>query len=111
MKAKSVFRLWAVLGSHAALGALFLGVVTGPLTLPAMGQATDVLTYHNDNARTGQTLHEEVLAPASVNTNHFGKLRVLATDGKVDAQPLYAAGVPIPGKGLRNLLFVATEHD
>ena len=54
-------------------------------------QMTDVLTYHNDNARTGQALHEEVLRPANVNTNHFGRLWVLPTDGLVDAQPLYAA--------------------
>src|SRR5690348_16005403 len=78
---------------------------------PAFGQMTDVLTYHNDNGRTGQTLNEAILTPANVNTNHFGILRVLSTDGKVDAQPLYAAGVSMPGRGLHNLLFVATEHD
>jgi outer membrane protein assembly factor BamB len=38
-------------------------------------------------------------------------LRVLAADGKVDAQPLYVAGLPVPGRGQRNALFVATEHD
>jgi len=72
---------------------------------------TDVLTYHNDNARTGQTVHEEILTSANVTANHFGKLWVLPTDGKVDAQPLYAAGVSIPGKRVRNVLFVVTEHD
>lgn len=77
----------------------------------AFGQATDVLTYHNDSARTGQALGEEVLTPANVNTNHFGKLWILPVDGKVDGEPLYAAGVPIPGQGLRNVLFVVTEHD
>ena len=74
-------------------------------------QNTDVLTWHNDNARTGQTLHEEVLTHAAVTTNHFGKLWSLPADGKVDAQPLYTAGVAIPGKGLRNVVFFATEHD
>jgi hypothetical protein len=54
----------------------------------ARGQMTDVLTYHNDIGRTGATLHEEILSPSNVNTNHFGKLWVLAADGKVDAQPL-----------------------
>lgn len=72
---------------------------------------TDVLTYHNDNARTGQALHEQILTPANVNTNHFGKLWILPVDGKVDAQPLYAASVLIPGHGVRNVLIVATEHD
>jgi hypothetical protein len=79
--------------------------------LSAGAQMTDVLTCHNDNARTGQALHEEILTPANVNTTHFGKLWVLPADGKVDGQPLYAAGVPIPGQGPRNVLFVVTEHD
>ena len=79
--------------------------------LAAFAQATDVLTYHNDNGRTGQMLNEEVLTPANVNTNHFGKLWIFPVDGKVDAEPLYAAGVPIPGQGLRNVLFVVTEHN
>ena len=78
---------------------------------PALGQSTDVLTYHNDNARTGQALNESILSPGNVVTSHFGKLWVLNVDGKVDAQPLYAAGVSVPGKGLRNVLFIATEHD
>jgi hypothetical protein len=73
--------------------------------------AVDVLTYHNDNARTGQNLNEEILTPVNVNTNHFGKLWVLPADGLVDAQPLYAAGVNIPLKGMRNVVFIATEHD
>ena len=54
----------------------------GPLL---RGQMTDVLTYHNDNSRTGQAPHEEVLTPANVVTNHFGLLRTLAVDGNVDA--------------------------
>lgn len=78
---------------------------------PAAAQATDVLTYHSDNGRTGQNLSEEILSPANVNTNHFGKLWVLPADGLVDAQPLYAAGVNIPLQGVRNVVFIATEHD
>lgn len=75
----------------------------------AAGQ--DVLTWHNDIARTGQNLSEAVLTPANVNTKTFGKLFVIAVDGKVDAEPLYVHGLPIPNQGTKNVLFVATEHD
>src|SRR3974390_161765 len=91
--------------------ALVLSFLVALLPKSSRAQMTDVLTYHNDNARTGQALNEAILTYANVNTNHFGLLRILATDGKVDAQPLYAAGVMIPGRGMKNVLFVATEHD
>ncbi|HTS16784.1 MAG TPA: pyrrolo-quinoline quinone [Verrucomicrobiae bacterium] len=88
-------------------------LLISPVTHSTTGcaQMTDVLTYHNDNGRTGQALTEQILTPANVNMSHFGKLWVLPVDGKVDAQPLYAAGVSIPGKGEHNVLIVATEHD
>jgi hypothetical protein len=73
--------------------------------------AQDVLTWHNDNARTGQNLAEPTLTLQNVNPRTFGKLFVLRVDGKVDAEPLYVARTEIPHKGFRNVLFVATEHD
>jgi outer membrane protein assembly factor BamB len=70
----------------------------------------DVLTWHNDNARTGQDLEEKILTLQNVNPRAFGKLFIIHADGKVDAEPLYAAGREIPGKGLHNVVYVATEH-
>jgi PQQ-like domain len=73
--------------------------------------AQDVLTWHNDNARTGQYLSEKILTLQDVNPKTFGKLFVIHVDGKVDAEPLYAGRLEIPNQGFRSVLFVATEHD
>jgi hypothetical protein len=70
----------------------------------------NVLTWHNDNARTGQNLAEIILAPRNVRSATFGRLGVLTVDGKVDAQPLYVQSVAVPGQGTHNILYVATEH-
>src|ERR1035438_2500792 len=74
------------------------------------GQAS-VLTWHNDTARTGQNLIETILTPVNVRTASFGKLFVLAADGKVDAQPLYVPALAIPSNGTHNVVYVVTEHD
>jgi len=73
--------------------------------------ATDVLTYHNDVARTGQNLTETTLTPSNVTSAKFGKLGFYPVDGLVDAEPLYASNVTVPGNGKHNLLIAATEND
>ena len=70
-----------------------------------------MLTYHNDNARTGQYLTETTLTPANVNTSSFGKQFALAVDGQVWDEPLYVSGVNVPGVGVRNVVYVVTMHD
>jgi hypothetical protein len=75
----------------------------------ATGSSIDVVTYHNDIARTGQNLNETVLTTANVGSATFGKLRSLPVDGKVDAQPLYLGQLAVGG-ATRNVLYVATEH-
>jgi hypothetical protein len=71
----------------------------------------DVLTYHNNPARTGLQPNESILTPANVNPATFGRQFGDLVDGFVNAQPLYVAGVSIPGKGRRNVVYVATEND
>jgi len=68
----------------------------------------DVLTYHNNNARTG-AVKETILTLANVNSATFGKLFIVPADGLVDAQPLYVSAVAISGVS-NNLLIVVTEH-
>ena len=72
---------------------------------------SDVLTWHNDLARTGVNATETQLTTANVNSSSFGKLATLATDGYVYAQPLVKTGVSVSGFGTRDILLVATEHD
>ena len=64
-------------------------VMVGRRNVTAAGN--DVVTYHNDNARTGQNLSDTTLTPASVHAASFGRIGFFSVDGKVDSQPLYLA--------------------
>jgi len=70
----------------------------------------NVLTYHNNNARTGLNSSETTLNLTNVNSTTFGKLFELTVDGLVDGEPLYLSAVPIQGV-THNLLIVVTEND
>jgi len=99
----------------ATVTATITATVTATSTVTATATATpavltDVLTYHNDNARTGQNLTEQTLTTSNVKTS-FGKLFEDSVVGRVDAQPLIKKQVTIPGKGTHNVLYVVTEHD
>ncbi len=94
---------------------------THTVTATDQGQSANATVYVStypgtftrdvDNLRTGLNSRETVLAPANVNATQFGRLYNYAIDGVSDASPLYVAGVNIPGKGQRNVVYVATEHD
>ena len=85
--------------SHTAT--LALTVQTPPIP--------DVTTYHFDNSRDGLNAQETVLTPANVTSATFGKIGFFQGDGKVDAQPLYLAGLNVNGTAT-NVLYMATEH-
>lgn len=70
----------------------------------------DVPTWHYDSGRTGLNASETVLTPTNVTATSFGKARTTATDGAVDAQPLYLSGVTISGTK-HNVVYAATEND
>jgi len=80
------------------------------LALPLAAQV-NVLTYRDDNARTGQNPNEPLLTLANVNSSQFGLRYFRAVDGAVYAQPLYMAAVPMAAGGTHDLILVATEHD
>src|SRR5262249_6047227 len=118
-----------IAGGSSTVGTITsTGVYTAPntigthtVTASASGQLSNatvyvsnvagMFTHHNDKARTGQNLAETVLTTQNVNSNSFGKLATFNTDGISHASPLYVANVNIPSVGLRNVVYVSTEHD
>lgn len=86
-------------------------VSAGLLLFPGWLAAQNVVTWHNDNSRTGQNLKETTLTLANVNSTTFGKKFTLPVDGEIFAQPLYVGHVSIAGQGVHNVVYVATEND
>jgi hypothetical protein len=69
-----------------------------------------VLTYHNDNLRTGLNPNETILTKSNVSATTFGLIGELSVTGLVDAEPLYVPNLMIKG-ATHNVLFVVTEGD
>ncbi len=67
----------------------------------------NVVTQHNDNARTGAQLAETVLHTGNVNSSTFGKIATRKLDGQIYGQPLYVANVDIGGRA-RNVVYLVT---
>jgi hypothetical protein len=92
----------------------FLLATAGCVVLSRASVSTqiDVLTRHNDNARTGANLRETVLKPSKINNQNFGKLAYRPVDGNVYAQPLVVSQARIDGRGKpTNAVIIATEHN
>lgn len=90
-----------------ALGTALIAVLAG--TAPAWPGGADVLTQHNDMARTGAQLYETLLMPANVKASAFGRLYERAVNGQIIAQPLYVSQLSIPSLGVRNVVYVVTR--
>jgi hypothetical protein len=71
----------------------------------------NVLTQHNDNARTGQNTSETILNTTNVTAGNFVKLFTLPVTGQVYAQPLYVSNVTGIAGGTHNVVIVATEQE
>lgn len=70
-----------------------------------------VLTHHYDLAHSGANLQETALSTNNVNTNTFGLLYTRQVDDQIYAEPLVMTNVNIPGKGIHNVVIVATVND
>lgn len=82
-----------------------LGILT--LTCVSMAQVTVSTAQYSPN-RTGTNESEILLKPGNITAASFGKLFVRTVDASVYALPLYIPNISIPGKGVRNVLYVAT---
>jgi Concanavalin A-like lectin/glucanases superfamily len=100
----------ASVGTHTVTATTADLTRTGSATVYVTGNP-GVFTYHNDNFRTGENTNETVLTPANVNSGSFGKLCSYTLDGFTFSSPLYVANVNIPGEGVHNVVYAATEHD
>ena len=76
---------------------------------PALAQV-NVLTQHNDNARTGANLRETVLTPAAVDKSRFGMLYKRVLDDQLYTQPLVVTQVAVGG-GTHDIVYVTTVNN
>jgi hypothetical protein len=97
----------ATAGSTGTAGSVDAADV--PVTPPARGPG--VLMRGNDLKRTGATLFERALSPATVSDATFGKRSCHAVDGEIYAQMLYVPDVDFGVKGKHDALVVATMRN
>lgn len=98
-----------MIGRHvaAALTSCLLGATGVALVATSAVAQVDVLTQHNDNARTGANVRETVLTPAVVNRAQFGMLFKRVVDDQLYTQPLVVTNVSVNG-GTHDLVYVTT---
>jgi len=89
---------------------LFVWVLTALSIAPLVGQV-NVLTQHNNPARTGANLEETSLPVAGVTRGSFGKLAFRIVDGNIYAQPLVVSQAKLAARAATNVAIVATENN
>ncbi|MDQ2668727.1 MAG: hypothetical protein M3Z05_22425 [Gemmatimonadota bacterium] len=87
-----------------------IGVSLVAFGASSLSAQVDVLTNHNDNARTGANLKERVLTPANVNQAQFGMLFKRVLDDQLYTQPLIATSVTVGG-GTHDVVYVTTVNN
>ncbi len=94
-----------------AVKAGVIGATVLIATIAGCQAQVNVVTYHNDNSRSGQNLHETTLTPTLVQQSTFGKLFSQPVDGQIYAEPLVLANLKISGQGTHTVVYIATEND
>lgn len=96
---------------RSVAGSTGLALICLVAGLSSLSAQTAVLTYHNNNYRTGWNSTETVLTPANVNASQFGLLTLVNLDDEVDAEPLLVPGVNITSgnyKGEHDVVYIVT---
>ena len=89
---------------------VFLGTPLVPVRPATAAPPVVVATRSYDLARSGWNQNETTLKPANVGQSTFHKIGELRVDDKLEASPLYVAGVATPS-GARDILVVATTNN
>src|SRR6267143_5641855 len=84
-----------------------LGLSKRPFSAPVLVE-NNYVTNRYDNERSSWNPHESTLTVSKVRRG-FGRLCEHVVDAPIRAQPLYVEDVDIPGRGKRNVVFVATD--
>jgi hypothetical protein len=87
---------------------LNVGMATFPVTASV---GADVVTYHNDNARTGQQLNETVLTHSSVSAWRRSARWILSRRREGRCAAALRLGRADTVRGTHNGLFVVTGHE
>jgi F5/8 type C domain/Secretion system C-terminal sorting domain/Fibronectin type III domain len=91
--------------------AKFFLLITALSTAIITSAQKSVLTQHNNIDRTGWYDNETVLNKKNVHTGSFGRIFTRPVDDQIYAQPLVKLQLSIPGKGKKNVVFVATVNN
>jgi glucose dehydrogenase len=85
------------------------------LAAASMTRAADHLTRNVDDSRTGANYDETVISPKTLTQGlggkKFQKITEYNVDDLIEAQPLVKTGVNVPGKGVRDVVYVATMNN
>ena len=103
-------RIAILLSTVAGLFAFTAETGLSATTRPNSIGNTSVLTYKDDNFRSGENPNETILNTSNVNSTTFGKRVSYKVDSAVYAEPLFMPNLQIK-KQTRNVVFVATEND